>query len=126
MGLETTNGFTPRDEEVAELLTDIGIKRNVARVLVFLTNNGEATSREIERGTDLRQPEVSIAMRYLKECNWIDVRESKSESKGRPVKIYNLSRSISEIVDTIENEKMIEARHQLDLIQKMRDCISTR
>jgi len=125
MGPETTKSFTPRDEEVAELLMDIGIKRNVARVLVFLTNNAEATSRDIERGTDLRQPEVSIAMRYLKECDWIDVRESRSESKGRPVKIYNLSRPISEIVDKIEYEKKKEARHQLDLIQKMRECIST-
>lgn len=125
MGPETTKSFTPRDEEVAELLMDIGVKRNVARVLVFLTNNAEATSRDIERGTDLRQPEVSIAMRYLKECDWIDVRESRSESKGRPVKIYNLSRPISEIVDKIEYEKKKEARHQLDLIQKMRECIST-
>jgi predicted transcriptional regulator len=84
----------------------------------------EATSRDIERGTDLRQPEVSIAMRYLKECKWIETRESKSESKGRPVKIYTLARPITEIMDTIEKEKKKEARHQLDLIQKMRECIS--
>ncbi|MDD3933369.1 MAG: ArsR family transcriptional regulator, partial [Methanoculleus sp.] len=51
-------------------------------------------------------------------------RESKSESKGRPVKIYTLSRPITEIMDTIEKEKKKEARHQLDLIQKMRECIS--
>jgi predicted transcriptional regulator len=106
--------FTPRDEELAELLMGIGIKRNVSKVLVYLANTEEATSRDIERGTDLRQPEVSIAMRYLKECDWIETRESKSESKGRPVKIYTLSRSITEIMDTIENEKKKEARHQLD------------
>lgn len=117
--------FTPRDEELAELLIGIGIKRNVSKVLVYLANTEEATSRDIERGTDLRQPEVSIAMRYLKECDWIDTRESKSESKGRPVKIYTLSRSITEIMDTIEKEKKKEARHQLDLIEKMRECIST-
>lgn len=116
--------FTPRDEELAELLMGIGIKRNVSKVLVYLANIEEATSRDIERGTDLRQPEVSIAMRYLKEYDWIDTRESKSESKGRPVKIYTLSRSITEIMDTIEKEKRKEARHQLDLIQKMRECIS--
>ncbi len=117
--------FTPRDEELAELLMGIGIKRNVSKVLVYLANIDEATSRDIERGTDLRQPEVSIAMRYLKEFDWIDTRESKSESKGRPVKIYALSRPIIEIMDTIEREKKKEARHQLDLIQKMRECIST-
>jgi predicted transcriptional regulator len=116
--------FTPQDEELAELLIGIGIKRNVSKVLVYLANTQEATSRDIERGTDLRQPEVSIAMRYLKECNWIETRESKSESKGRPVKIYTLARPITEIMDTIEKEKKKEARHQLDLIQKMRECIS--
>lgn len=116
--------FTPQDEELAELLIGIGIKRNVSKVLVYLANTQEATSRDIERGTDLRQPEVSIAMRYLKQCNWIETRESKSESKGRPVKIYTLARPITEIMDTIEKEKKKEARHQLDLIQKMRECIS--
>jgi hypothetical protein len=35
-----------------------------------------------------------------------------------------LSRPITEIMDTIEKEKKREARHQLDLIQKMRECIS--
>jgi predicted transcriptional regulator len=116
--------FTPKEEELAELLTGIGIKRNVSKVLVYLANTDEATSRDIERGTDLRQPEVSIAMRYLKECNWIETRESKSESKGRPVKIYTLARPITDIMDTIEKEKKKEARHQLDLIQKMRECIT--
>jgi predicted transcriptional regulator len=116
--------FTPKEEELAELLMGIGIKRNVSKVLVYLAGIDEATSRDIERGTDLRQPEVSIAMRYLKECNWIETRESKSESKGRPVKIYTLSRPITEIMDTIEKEKRKEARHQLDLIQKMRETIS--
>jgi predicted transcriptional regulator len=125
MRSEKIRYFTPRDEELAELLIGIGIKRNVSKVLVYLANTEEATSRDIERGTDLRQPEVSIAMRYLKECDWIDTRESKSESKGRPVKIYTLSRSITEIMDTIEKEKKKEARHQLDLIEKMRECIST-
>jgi len=116
--------FTPKEEELAELLIGIGIKRNVSKVLVYLANTDEATSRDIERGTDLRQPEVSIAMRYLKECNWIETRESKSESKGRPVKIYTLARPITDIMDTIEKEKKKEARHQLDLIQKMRECIT--
>lgn len=116
--------FTPRDEELAKLLMDVGLKRNVSKVLVYLANTDEATSRDIERGTDLRQPEVSIAMRHLRECKWINTRESKSESKGRPVKIYTLSRPITEIMDTIEKEKKREARHQLDLIQRMRECIS--
>ncbi|HII76103.1 MAG TPA: ArsR family transcriptional regulator, partial [Methanolinea sp.] len=51
--------FTPREEEFADLLVRIGLKKNVAKVLVYLAHTPEATSRDIERGTDLRQPEVS-------------------------------------------------------------------
>jgi predicted transcriptional regulator len=116
--------FTPKEEEFANLLTGLGIKRNVAKVLVYLSHVPEATSREIERGTDLRQPEVSIAMRYLKDCGWVESRESKADSKGRPVKIYELTQPIEEIMDSIEVDKKKEAKNQLDLIQKLREYVA--
>lgn len=116
--------FTPKEEEFAMLLMNIGLKRNVSKVLVYLANTSEATSRDIERGTDLRQPEVSIAMRTLKDNEWIETRESKAESKGRPVKIYRLSRPIEEIMDIIERNKRKEVKSQLALIEKVREHIS--
>jgi predicted transcriptional regulator len=116
--------FTPKEEEFAKLLMDIGLKRNVAKVLVYLANTSEATSRDIERGTDLRQPEVSIAMRTLKQNDWILSRESKAESKGRPVKIYCLSKPTEEIMDIIEKNKRKEVKNQLDLIQKVKEYVS--
>jgi len=51
-------------------------------------------------------------------------RESRAESKGRPVKIYELARPITEIMDSIEKDKKREAKTQLDLIQKLRGYIS--
>jgi predicted transcriptional regulator len=36
-------------------------------MLVYLANIKETTSRNIERGTGLCQPEVSIAIKYLEE-----------------------------------------------------------
>ena len=117
--------FTDEDEEFSDLLTEIGLKRNVAKVLVYLASSPEATSRDIERGTDLRQPEVSIAMRTLKESGWIQSRESKAESKGRPVKIYSLSKQINEIMDTIEENKRKEVENQLRLIREVREHLST-
>ena len=123
MRQENVMYFTEKEEEFVNLLIEIGTKRNVAKVLVFLANTPEATSRSIERGTDLRQPEVSIAMRYLMEQGWIKSRESKAESKGRPVKIYELAKPITEIMDGIEKAKKKEANHQLQMIQKLRDYI---
>jgi predicted transcriptional regulator len=124
MNQQTVQYFTEKEEEFSNLLIEIGTKRNVANVLVFLANIPEATSRDIERGTDLRQPEVSLAMRYLIDHEWITSRESKAESKGRPVKIYELSKSINEIMDSIEKEKKKEARNQLAMVQKLRDYIA--
>ncbi|WAI01260.1 helix-turn-helix domain-containing protein [Methanogenium organophilum] len=120
MRMEKVMVFTEEDEEFSNLLTEIGLKRNVAKVLIYLAMTEEATSREIERSTDLRQPEVSIAMRTLKENEWIESRESKAESKGRPVKIYRLSKPITEIMDIIEKNKREEVENQLKLIQKIR------
>jgi predicted transcriptional regulator len=123
MRTENVMYFTDKEEDFANLLIEIGTKRNVAKVLVFLANTPEATSRAIERGTDLRQPEVSIAMHYLTDQEWITSRESKAESKGRPVKIYELSKPINEIMDVIEKRKKQETQNQLAIIQKLQDYI---
>lgn len=115
--------FTQREEEFADLLTKIGIKRNVSKVLVYLANTPEATSRDIERGTDLRQPEVSIAMAAMMEQKWVESRENKAENKGRPVKIYKLALPIIEIMDNIERNKRAEANNQMKMIKQLRDYI---
>ena len=123
MRQENVQYFTDKEEEFVNLLIDIGTARKVAMVLVFLANTPETTSRGIERGTDLRQPEVSLAMKYMMDRGWIKTHESSAASKGRPVKIYELSMPISKIMDCIENEKKDEARNQLALVKKMKDYI---
>jgi predicted transcriptional regulator len=116
--------FTEREETITDTLVALGLKRNVARVIVYLSSTEEATSRMIERGTDLRQPEVSMAMRPLRACRWIESTERKTDSKGRPVKIYRLSYPISVIMDSIEEQKKTEAKIQMDLVQKLRETLS--
>ncbi|MCX5841105.1 MAG: ArsR family transcriptional regulator [Deltaproteobacteria bacterium] len=123
MKQENVMYFTEKEEEFVNLLIEIGTKTNVAKVLVFLANTPEAMSHAIERGTDLRQPEVSLAMRCLMKQGWIKIRENKAKSKGRPVKIYELVKPITDIMDSIEKEKKKEANHQLQLIQKLRNHI---
>lgn len=117
--------LTPKQEELVSLLNGIGMKRNVAKVLVFLSELPEASSREIERGTDLRQPEVSIAMRDLKENEWVTCRESKTENKGRPVKIYSIALGLAEITNILEEKKRQEAESQISMINRMRECIES-
>jgi predicted transcriptional regulator len=123
MRQENVMYLTDKEEEFANLLIKIGTKKNIARVLVFLAKTPETTSHAIERGTGLRQPEVSTAMRYLMDQGWIRSRESVGECKGRPMKIYEPAKSLQEIMDCIENEKKIEAFNQLALVQKLRTHI---
>lgn len=123
MRLETVTYFTEKEEEFVNLLIKIGTKKNIAKVLVFLAKTPEATTLVLERGTDMRQPEVSIAMRYLMDQGWIRSRESSGESKGRPMKIYELIKPIPDIMDCIKNEKKNEASIQLALVQKLREYI---
>jgi predicted transcriptional regulator len=124
MRTESIEYFTEKEEKFATLLVEIGTKKNVAKVLVFLASIPEATSRAIERGTDTRQPEVSIAIRYLREQGWIVSRASQDGSKGRPLKIYKLAKPITDIMDSIESEKKKETINQLATIQKLRAYIS--
>jgi predicted transcriptional regulator len=79
-----------KDEEIVEALISLGMNRPFARVLAYLQQVNEVTSSELELGTELRQPEVSIATKQLKEHDWINEREEKKPGKGRPYKIYTL------------------------------------
>jgi len=123
MRQENVQYFTEKEEEFASLLIEIGTKKTVAKVLVFLASTPEATSRAIERGTDMRQPELSMAMKFLMDQGWIRVRESHFENKGRPMKVYELAKPITVIVDCIEKEKKDGANNQLAIVRRLRDYL---
>jgi predicted transcriptional regulator len=123
MRQEIIHYFTEKEEEFANLLIEIGMKKNVAKLLVFLANKPTATSREIERGTDLRQPEVSIAVGYLAGQGWITTEESPSTGKGRPCKFFTLAVPVEKIIIALEKEKTAEAKSQLALVRKMKNFI---
>ena len=76
--------------EFIEGLRSLGVSRNVAKLITYLKGMDESSSRDIEMSTGLRQPEVSIATRPLREMGWISERDVKRSGKGRPHKIYAL------------------------------------
>ena len=117
---KTIQVFTEKEEEFVSLLTKIGTQKNVAKMLVYLARMKKATSRDLERGADLRQPEVSIAMRYLVGRGWVECQEIPPETTGRSIKVWNLKVPVEKILDTISREKQDELRARLDMIQKVR------
>jgi predicted transcriptional regulator len=107
-------------DEFASILIQIGLKRNVAKVLAYLAAVTEATSREIEIGSDLRQPEVSIAMREIRRLDWVVERDERNPGKGRPYRIYRLNKSLSDIAEILEAEKSKESERIMKQIEKLK------
>ena len=110
-----------RDLEFIEALRNLNVPRNVATLITFLSNASEATSREVEMGTNLRQPEVSIAMRTLRQNNWVEEHDIKKEGKGRPMKVYKIGVPIDSIIQHYEEESNRESAHAMMSIQRLKE-----
>ena len=100
--------FNPQDEKIIKVFTDLGMPRNLAKTLMYISQVEECRSAEIEHGANLRQPEVSVAMQQLQKRGWITKRDRKKKGKGRPVHLYKLTSPIVSIVDKFEKEKIKE------------------
>ncbi len=108
--------------EMVELLRRLNINRPVALTLACLSKREEISSQSIEMVSGLRQPEVSIAMRYLRENDWINMREEKkNQGKGRPVKLYKLTVPMETIIDAIEENVMAESRNITQNIERLKN-----
>jgi len=110
-----------QDLEFIEALRNLKVPRNVATLITYLANASEATSREIEVGTNLRQPEVSISMRSLRQNKWVEEREIKAEGKGRPMKVYKLGVPLESIITFYEEEANRESTQAMMSIQKLKE-----
>ncbi len=118
------NGFKMGEVEyeMVELLRRLNINRPVALTLACLSKGEEISSQRIEMISGLRQPEVSIAMRYLRENDWVDMREEKkNQGKGRPVKLYKLTVRMETIINSIEEDVMAESRAVLQNIERLKN-----
>jgi len=110
-----------RDHDTIEALRTVGVKRNVATIIVYLKDLGEVAARDIEKGSGLRQPEVSIAMRTLREKGWIAERDIKNEGRGRPMKLYKLTVPIDDIIGHYEEKKRNESSRAMQSIQRLKE-----
>jgi predicted transcriptional regulator len=113
------------DQELVEALEAVGVRRNVATIIVYLKDLDETTTRDIEKGSGLRQPEVSIAMRVLREKGWIAEREVKGGGKGRPMRLYKLTVPIDDLIGYYEEMKRNESSRAMQSIQKLKEISAT-
>jgi predicted transcriptional regulator len=114
-------GLNKSDEEVVDLLIDMGLSRKTARTLTYLSQVGETQSRNIERFTELRQPEVSTAIKELRTRGWVKKRDIKKEGKGRPIHAYSLTVPLNVAIKSIVSSKKSEIERIETNIKRLRE-----
>ena len=103
-----------------ETLETLGILRKVAMTMAYLMNVNEASAQEIEISTGLRQPEVSLAMKLMRNHSWVSVRSENKAEKGRPINIYSLVAPVDEILSYYENKIDKESQANISIIKKLK------
>ena len=110
------------ENKAVQLFSELGMPKNLAKTLLYISQVDECRSADVEQGADLRQPEVSVAMQELRRRGWAKKRDEKKKGKGRPVHLYKLTSDLPAILKSFEKEKMKEVediKTDLDHLHKL-------
>jgi len=114
--------LTENEYSIIDMLQSLGLPRTEATAIVCLKDCRELRSLHIELASGLRQPEVSVAMRPLRDKGWVDERsEKKNKGKGRPVKYYQLTVPFPQIVSVLEEEFLKDNREKVVALRRLRE-----
>lgn len=112
--------ISEKEEEIAENLQKLGMGRISALALAGIRSLGTAKTKDLEKITGLRQPEVSIGIRGLMEPGWVSETEEKKIGKGRPNKVYRLKVDFNIILTDLERGIKDKESRAANLIKKLR------
>jgi predicted transcriptional regulator len=118
--------FDKDDDKAVQLFVKLGMPKNLAKTLLYISQFDECKCADIEQATDMRQPEVSIAMQELHKKGWVKKRDLKKKGKGRPVHIYKPTVHLSEILKSFEQEKFKEVERLKSDISLLKNIIKNK
>jgi predicted transcriptional regulator len=123
---DNMHGLTQHDKKIVEIFSNLGMPKNLAKTLMYISQVDECRSADIENGANLRQPEVSVAMQHLAKKGWIEKRDKKKEGKGRPIYIYKLTSPLDNIIESVEREKLQEIESVKKNITELKSLLNIR
>ena len=115
-----------KDDKAVQIFRELGMPKNLAKTLMYISQVDECRSAEVEQAADLRQPEVCVAMQELRRRGWVKKRDLKKEGKGRPVHIYTSTKNLPEIWKAFEQEKLKEVETIKNDISELKNLIKGR
>ena len=83
----------------------LNLNVNEIKVLYCIHKAGEITQRDIERRADLRQPEVSLAIKQLSSMEMLKCESTPSLVKGRPQNSYTMKKTMQDYFSAIKKQK---------------------
>ena len=117
--------LTSRDRKIIDVFANLGMPRNLAKTLMYISQVDECRSTDIEQGANLRQPEVSVAMQELRRRGWVTKRNLRHKGKGRPIHVYRATTTLDEVLKTIEEEKLQEVEEIKENIEELKNTIAS-
>ena len=114
------------DDKAVQLFVGLGMPKNIAKTLLYISQFDECKCADVEQGADMRQPEVSIAMQEIWRRGWVKKRDLKGKGKGRPLHIYKPTMHLSEILKVFEQEKLKEVESVNKDISELKNLIESR
>ena len=115
-----------KDDKAVKIFRELGMPKNLAKTLMYISQVDECRSAEVEQAADLRQPEVCVAMQELRRRGWVKKRDLNKKGKGRPVHIYKPTTHLSEILNAFEQEKLKEVETIKNDILELKNIIVSR
>ncbi len=112
-----------KDDKAVQIFRELGMPKNLAKTLMYISQVDECRSAEVEQAADLRQPEVCVAMQELRRRGWVKKRDLNKKGKGRPVHIYMPTKNLSEIMNVFEQEKLKEVEGIKKDLSKLKNII---
>ena len=113
--------------KAVQLFAELGMPKNLAKTLMYISQVDKCRSAEIEQGADLRQPEVSLAMQELRQRGWAEVQSfKKKKGKGRPIHVYKATMPLSQVIGEIEQEKAKEIEAVKDYMLDLKNIFNNR
>jgi predicted transcriptional regulator len=114
------------DHELAAAIQKTGIHKISSWILVYLLRTGTGKSKDIQAGTGLDQPTVSIHIRPLIEKGWVLKENRAAPARGAPHNVYGLAMPPGVLLEAIETkleEKLSEEQTRVaSLVIKLREA----
>jgi len=115
------------DDKAVQLFTKLGMPKNLAKTLLYVSQVDECRSADVEKSANLRQPEVSVAMQELRNRGWAEMQSfKKKKGKGRPIHIYKATMPLSQVMEEIEQEKTKDYEAIKDNMLKLKNIFNNR